>query len=135
MRAVLGEISTAWNSMPAARSSPPSMSPLPRGGSSGRPVALPPLHIACSGLCVGGTREEWLAAVETNGSELRFFLGQLYDLFKKAPDLGSLINPARLIGGSMHADKLEPLLKLLDTAFAREDTAKRRSRRRNTSAA
>ena len=91
----------------------------------GRPVELPALHIACSGLSVGGTREEWLGAIESSGSELRFFLGQLYDLFKKAPDLGSLINPARLIGGSMHADKLEPLLKLLDTAFAREDAVKR----------
>ena len=91
----------------------------------GRPVELPPLHIACSGLVVGGTREEWLQAIDSTGSDLRFFLGQLYDLFKKAPDLGSLINPARLIGGSMHSDKLEPLLKMLDTAFAREETAKR----------
>jgi len=91
----------------------------------GRPVELPSLHIACSGLAVGGTKEEWLQAVESTGSELRFFLGQLYDLFKKAPDLGSLINPARLIGRSMHADKLEPLLKMLDTAFAREDAVKR----------
>ena len=91
----------------------------------GRPVELPPLHIACSGLAVGGTREEWLQAIDSTGSDLRFFLGQLYDLFKKAPDLGSLINPARLIGGSMHADRLEPLLKMLDTAFAREENAKR----------
>jgi hypothetical protein len=91
----------------------------------GRPVKLPPLHIACSGLAVGGTREEWLQTVESTGSELKFFLGQLYDLFKKAPDLGSLINPARLIGGSMHADKLEPLLAMLDTAFANLDSSKR----------
>lgn len=91
----------------------------------GRPVELPVLHIACSGLSVGGTREEWVQAVESSGSELRFFLGQLYELFKKAPDLGSLINPARLIGGSMHADKLEPLLRILDTALAREDAVKR----------
>lgn len=91
----------------------------------GRPVKLPALHIACSGLAVSGTREDWLQTVESNGSDLRFFLGQLYDLFKKAPDLGSLINPARLIGGSMHADKLDPLLASLDTAFARQDAAKR----------
>ena len=91
----------------------------------GSPVELPALHIACSGLAVGGTKEEWLQAVESPGSELRFFLGQLYELFKKAPDLGSLINPGRLIGGSMHADKLEPLLKMLDAAFAREDAVKR----------
>ncbi len=91
----------------------------------GRPVEIPPLHIACSGLAVGGTREEWLQAIDSTGSDLRFFLGQLYDLFKKAPDLGSLVNPARLIGGSMHSDKLEPLLKMLDTAFAREEAVKR----------
>ena len=91
----------------------------------GWPVDLPPLHVACSGLAVGGTREEWLKAVLGSGTELRFFLGQLYDLFKKAPELGSLINPARLIGGSMHADKLAPLLQMLDSAFAREEAAKR----------
>ena len=91
----------------------------------GSPVNLPALHVACSGLAVGGTKEEWLQAIESPGSELRFFLGQLYELFKKAPDLGSLINPARLIGGSMHADNLGPLLKMLNTAFAREDAAKR----------
>lgn len=91
----------------------------------GRPVELPPLHIACSGLAVGSTKEEWLKAVEGTGTNLRFFLGQLYDLFQRAPDLGSLINPARLIGDSMHADKLPELLQLLDTAFAREEATKR----------
>lgn len=91
----------------------------------GRPVNLPAFHIACSGLAVGGTREEWLQTVESTGNELRFFLGQLYDLFKKAPDLGSLINPGRLIGGSMHADKLDSLLALLDTAVTRDVATKR----------
>src|SRR5207248_10056556 len=72
----------------------------------GRPVALPPLRIACSGLSVGATREEWLAAVQDK--DARFLIGQLYDLFKKAPELGSLINPARLSNIGRKASDLLP---------------------------
>jgi hypothetical protein len=78
----------------------------------GRPVALPPLRIACSGLSVGAKREEWLAAVEDKDS--RFLIGQLYDLFKKAPELGSLINPARVSHiGRKAADLLPAVRELL----------------------
>src|SRR5438552_3812462 len=72
----------------------------------GRPVELPPLRIACSGLSVGATREEWLAAVEDK--EARFLIGQLYDLFKKAPELGSLINPAEVSNIGRKASELLP---------------------------
>jgi hypothetical protein len=91
----------------------------------GRPVELPALHVACSGLSVVGTREEWFQAVDSNKSELRFLPGQLYEVFRRAPDLGSLINPGRLIDGFLHAGKMEPLLKMLDGALAREDSVKR----------
>jgi hypothetical protein len=72
----------------------------------GRPVELPSLRMACSGLSVGTPREEWLAAVEDK--EARFLIGQLYDLFKKAPELGSLINPARLSNIGRKASDLLP---------------------------
>ena len=75
----------------------------------GRPVELPPLRIACSGLSVGATREEWLAAVEDK--DARFLIGQLYDLFKKAPELGSLINPARLSNIGRKASDLLPVVR------------------------
>ena len=82
----------------------------------GRPVALPPLRIACSGLSVGATREEWLAAVEDK--EARFLIGQLYDLFKKAPELGSLINPARVSNIGRKATDLLPAVRELLAADA-----------------
>lgn len=59
----------------------------------GRPVDLPPLRVACSGLSVGASRAEWSAAVVEND---RYLVEQLHDLFKKAPELGSLIDPARM---------------------------------------
>ena len=80
----------------------------------GSPTELPPLHIACSGLSVGAAREEWLAAVEDK--ESRFLVGQLYDLFKKAPELGSLVNPARLSNIGKKASDLLPAVSSLLTS-------------------
>ena len=53
---------------------------------------LPTLNIACSGLSVGSTKDRWteLAAGHRN---LRIALGWLYDEFRDAPVLGSLLNP------------------------------------------
>jgi len=65
--------------------------------------SLPPPHIACTGLSVGGTRDQWMGIVDGQGINvnLRFFFGQLYDLFSKAPTLGSLINPYRFLGSGL----------------------------------
>ncbi len=56
-----------------------------------RPLPLP--NIACSGIPVQGQLEEWkkLAAGDV---KLETTLEHLYTLFKNAPDLGSLIDPA-----------------------------------------
>ena len=63
---------------------------------------LPTMHLACSGMAVGSTREQWMQMLAKQGSsDLRFFFGQLYDLFSKAPTLGSLINPHRFFGSGM----------------------------------
>ncbi|MCC7365289.1 MAG: hypothetical protein IT303_13060 [Dehalococcoidia bacterium] len=55
----------------------------------GTPV-LP--NVACCGISVGGQLSDWtrLAGDDRN---LRLTLERLYELFKDAPDLGSLINP------------------------------------------
>jgi Eco57I restriction-modification methylase len=92
----------------------------------GRPVELPPLNLACSGLAPGTSREEWLQILETADNELRFFLGQLYDLFAQASELGSLINPSRLIRYSLHSNQLPALLEALNVAMEREDIASQR---------
>jgi hypothetical protein len=97
---------------------------------------LPRLNLACSGLAIGATKAEWLKlgekavtaadpaakrdlfGVETNlltvGLEERVKNGieALYDLFAKAPWLGSLIDPRRADADIFREgfDKLEPLI-------------------------
>lgn len=68
---------------------------------------LPQPHIACTGMAIGGSREQWMDILEGQGltTNLRFFFGQLYDLFSKAPTLGSLINPHRFLGSSLLDEK------------------------------
>lgn len=84
---------------------------------------LPSLNIACTGLSIGGTREQWMdiLAGQAIVSNLRFYFGQLYDLFSKAPTLGSLINPHRFLGSGLLDDKgMENLHRALATALAEE---------------
>src|SRR5690606_31917711 len=111
---------------------------------------LPRLNLACSGLAIGVTKAEWLRLAEkavasadpaakrdllgveknllTVGLEERVKNGleALYDLFAKAPWLGSLIDPRRASADIFREgfDKLEPLLASIlaaaDTDEARE---------------
>jgi Eco57I restriction-modification methylase len=75
---------------------------------------LPIPHIACSGIAVQGQLKEWtkLAGDDVN---LRTTLERLYELFKNAPDLGSLINPADVPESekmfTTEYAKVEPFLK------------------------
>jgi hypothetical protein len=91
---------------------------------AGKPIPLPPLQIACSGLAPNATREEWLALAERAAAaggmpvdrdlfeardtllsaRLRGALTALYDLFQKAPELGSLIDPHALEEDLFQAD-------------------------------
>jgi hypothetical protein len=93
---------------------------------------LPTLHLACSGLSLGVSKSEWLKLAERAAAELpvppeRDLLGtkeenlfsdatrrgfeRLYELFAKAPTLGSLIQP-RASGDLIEKGftDLEPLL-------------------------
>ena len=54
---------------------------------------LPPMNVACSGLSVGTTKAQW-SALAAGRHNLRIAMDWLYDLFKDAPALGSLLNPA-----------------------------------------
>lgn len=110
--------------------------------------ALPQLNLACSGLAIGVTKAEWLKLAEkavtvadpaakrdllgveqnllTHGLEERVKNGleALYDLFAKAPWLGSLIDPRRAGGDIFREgfDKLEPLLGSILAAADTDDT-------------
>lgn len=84
----------------------------------GRPIDLPPLQIACSGLGPSASKEEWLRLAEGD-QDLEGALDKLYELFRDAPTLGSLIDPARLGRGLFQAD-YETAEKLLFRAVGRE---------------
>src|SRR5690606_13509421 len=111
---------------------------------------MPRLNLACSGLAIGVTKAEWLRLAEkavtaadpaakrdllgveknllTVGLEERVKNGleALYDLFAKAPWLGSLIDPRRAGADIFREgfDKLEPILATIlaasDSDEARE---------------
>ena len=85
---------------------------------TGRPIDLPPLGIACSGLAVGTPKAEWVA-LAGNDERLRTGMERLYALFQQAPELGSLIDPTAL-GGDFFAADFAALRPLLTKAFARE---------------
>ncbi len=94
----------------------------------GRPMELPPLAVACSGLAPSTSKEEWLrlagqVSAEINGgaqrsptapdaANVQCGLEALYELFQQAPELGSLIDPHELTGSLFSANfrSLEPLL-------------------------
>ena len=54
---------------------------------------LPELHLACSGHPIGTPKAQW-TALAADDHNLRIAMGWLYDVFKDAPTLGSLLNPA-----------------------------------------
>jgi hypothetical protein len=85
------------------------------------PVALPAMHIACSGLALGSTREEW-KKIAGSDSRLQVGMERLYDLFRQAPTLGSLLDP-RTIGGDLVGADFDELAPLLDAALQRETDA------------
>ena len=84
---------------------------------------LPALNLACSGLSVGTTKDRW-AEIASGRRNLRIALEWLYDEFRDAPVLGSLLNPA-----TTRAAKLMDwpvLATALAEALAREESDERR---------
>ncbi len=84
---------------------------------------LPAPQIACTGMAIGGSREQWMEILEGQrlNRNLRFFFGQLYDLFSKAPTLGSLINPHRFLGSGLLDEKgMADLHTVLATVLVEE---------------
>lgn len=107
--------------------------------------ALPALQLACSGLSLGVSKKEWLKLAERvaatmplppkrdlfGGEEnlfsarLRDGFERLYDLFEKAPLIGSLIDPRAMSRDLFAAgfQDLEPVLAKALTATGDEETA------------
>ena len=105
----------------------------------GEPIDLPPLNIACTGLAPNATEAEWRELAEaaegsTGLAEDRDLFGgeaslargplqegmaALHRLFRRAPELGSLLDPGSLGSDLFRAD-FKSLAKLLDLAIRRE---------------
>jgi hypothetical protein len=78
---------------------------------------LTKFNVACSGLALRGNREEWIKLAGDNNS-FRIALDLIYEMFKYAPTLGSLINPLK----SAAAKIVEwgELSKLIEKALDKE---------------
>jgi len=93
----------------------------------GKPIALPPINIACSGAAVGAPRSEW---VDLAGDDVRLgrAMERLYDLFVVAPQLGSLIDPTSIEADVLQADfsAVQPLMSaVLKDGRLNEEEAER----------
>lgn len=72
--------------------------------------ALPPLHLACSGLAPHASERDWIALAKDN-DRLKRGMQRLHALFQDAPVLGSLIQPDAQAGDLVDAPfgELAPL--------------------------
>jgi hypothetical protein len=81
---------------------------------------LPPLNIACSGQGVVGMKEEWTKFANAD-SRFRQGMERLYDLFRRATTLGSLIDP-RNVADDLFALGFDTLKGTLDRTLKRLET-------------
>jgi hypothetical protein len=84
------------------------------------PLKKEDMHLACSGLGVAAKKEEWLELAKKS-EKLQAGMERLYELFQKAPVLGSLINP-RAVGGDLFVAAFHELQPLLGEALKYETT-------------
>lgn len=82
--------------------------------------SLPTLNIACVGQRIQTPREQWLALAGDN-PELKAGMARLYDTFRDAPILGSLIDPARSLKGDLLTADWSQVQPLLSKALATDE--------------
>jgi len=85
---------------------------------------LPKLNLAWCGQPVAGKKDQWLALAEGD-ERLEAGMTALYDTFRDAPTLGSLIDPGRSVSEDMLTAgfaELEPLLTRALQAHAGDET-------------
>jgi hypothetical protein len=81
--------------------------------------ALPAMNLACSGLAPNAREEDWIK-LAGDDPKLQDGMERLYQLFKQAPILGSLINPRAIGGGDLFIAEFHELQPLLEQALKRE---------------
>ena len=107
----------------------------------GRAFELPRLNVACSGLAPYATESEWMAVAaraevvtgfegkrDLFGSEPSLATGPLHDglaalheVFRRAPELGSLIDPETVLGGDLLRSDFRTVLRVLPAIAEHEE--------------
>ncbi len=106
---------------------------------AGEPINLPPLNVACAGFAPNASEAEWRELAEqaegatglagdrdlfgedqslASGS-LKEEMAALHKLFRRAPELGSLLDPGS-VGRDLFSADFKSVAKLLDIAIGRE---------------
>ena len=89
-------------------------------------LEMPEPRIACCGLKVAATPEDWMALVPDsapNADYVRQELKLLHSTFSQAPLLGSLLDPTRSLKNDLATSSFETLHALLETALSTETPA------------
>jgi hypothetical protein len=81
---------------------------------------LPRLNIACVGVAPRSKKVDWLKLAEGD-RRLEDGMAALYDLFQKAPELGSLIDPKAATQGDLISAQWDELAAKLDLALAAKE--------------
>ncbi len=87
---------------------------------NGKPMgyrALPRMNIACVGLAPRSKKADWLKLAEGE-KRLEDGMADLYELFQKAPELGSLIDPKVATQGDLISAQWDELAEKLDKALS-----------------
>lgn len=83
---------------------------------------LPEVNIAWCGQSITISKDEW-QAVAKDDLNLKLYLGTIYDIFKNANILGSLINPKKVIeDNTLFAQDWEKVRVLLERKFIKPNT-------------
>ncbi|WP_437601103.1 hypothetical protein WMF28_05960 [Sorangium sp. So ce590] len=81
---------------------------------------LPALNLACAGLAINAPVAAW-TALAAGDALAENAMKQLYELFRQAPTLGSLIDPTR-VGGELFVAGFDKVRGLLSSALASEQS-------------
>ena len=83
--------------------------------------ALPRMNIACIGVAPRSKKADWLKLAEGE-KRLEDGMAALFEMFQKAPELGSLIDPKVASQGDLISAQWDELVEKLDKALSTQNT-------------
>lgn len=78
------------------------------------------MNVACSGLAISAKREEW-ERLGGDSIRLRNGMGRMWELFRDAPVLGSLVEPRHVPVESLYVAGFEEVRPMVERALSRLD--------------